>query len=113
MPSCSSSRTHRLKAVWRKTTDNRCAHCGKIAYRKTIDHFIPRSMGGGNDSRNLMPLCYDCNFERKSEVVEPGQFYRYAKRWAIKECKAYLADWKSMRTTMDGEFMEPPRSVWR
>ena len=31
-------------------------------------------MGGGNDTRNLMQLCYDCNFERKSEVVEPGQF---------------------------------------
>ena len=113
MPSCSSSRTHRLQSVWKKTTDNRCAHCGNVAYRKTVDHFVPLSMGGGNDSRNLMPLCYDCNFERKSEVVEPGKFYRYAKPWAIKACRVYLSEWKSMRTTMDGAFMGTPKSMWR
>ena len=113
MPSCSSSRTHRLQNVWRKTEANRCAHCGHTAYRKTVDHFIPISIGGGNDSRNLMPLCYDCNFGRKSEIVDPWRFYQYAKPWAIKGCQIYLSEWKKKRTTMDGAFMEPPKTGWR
>ncbi|MCR5058795.1 MAG: HNH endonuclease [Clostridiales bacterium] len=37
----------------------------------TIDHFVPRSLGGTFDRRNLMPLCKDCNKERKSDYIDP------------------------------------------
>nr|MCR4684566.1 HNH endonuclease [Lachnospiraceae bacterium] len=51
-----SSKELRQK-VWKKT-GGVCAHCGKIIYgQKTVDHVIPKSMGGSYTIANLMPLC--------------------------------------------------------
>lgn len=74
--------------VAHKTKDRVCAHCGR-RIANTVDHFVPQSKGGISDSRNLMPLCYECNQERKNDMVNPWTYYRYAYKWAIRDCIEY------------------------
>jgi len=42
---------------------NKCLKCGTKKLL-TIDHVIPISKGGTNDSDNLQPLCQRCNSEK-------------------------------------------------
>jgi 5-methylcytosine-specific restriction enzyme A len=41
----------------------KCIFCGRNSKEVTleIDHIIPFSQGGGNESDNLQTLCFDCN----------------------------------------------------
>ena len=41
----------------------KCVFCGRNAKEVTleIDHIIPFSRGGSNESDNLQTLCFDCN----------------------------------------------------
>ena len=96
--------TDKRKEVWKKA-NGRCAHCGRLASgnQQTIDHFIPKSVGGGYDIRNLMPLCRRCNEDKLSVEVTAGLFYPYATKEAIADCKSYKADWIQMRTNATGE----------
>jgi 5-methylcytosine-specific restriction endonuclease McrA len=43
-----------------------------ISYKKkfTIDHFIPKSKGGGDDLNNLVTSCRDCNLEKADKISE-------------------------------------------
>jgi hypothetical protein len=36
-----------------------CQHCGMEG--NTVDHILPRSLGGGDDDFNLQCLCFRCN----------------------------------------------------
>lgn len=101
MPASGINKPTRRRAIWAKT-DGHCAHCGKIAYgnNKTIDHFIPKSEGGGYDRRNLMPLCSSCNKQRSSEPIDPKEFYKYAPSWAIEDCLDYEAEWSGKRRSL-------------
>lgn len=107
MPTSSVSKVRRRKIVWSKTPNNICAHCGKVvsASRQTVDHFIPISMGGTDDKYNLMPLCWDCNTERRSDTIEPSSYYRYAYPWAIKQCCIYKRQWMSLHRNVYGAIM--------
>ena len=80
--------------VWKKT-NRACAHCGKKVARKnwTIDHYIPRKYFGGNDIRNLMPLCEECNIKKDDTIVHPRSYYKYASLQSIWECEEYKEDW--------------------
>ena len=53
-----------------------CQYCGSTR-DLTIDHVIPRSKGGGNELKNLKPICSSCNMSMGN-------------RYTIKEwCKLY------------------------
>jgi hypothetical protein len=56
--------------VWRKS-DGRCWYCGcKLdPWSFHIDHFMPRSKGGGNYLDNLVPSCPQCNWKKKDREV--------------------------------------------
>ena len=97
------SNSVRARIVWDKT-HGVCAHCGKTpsARNRTVDHFIPRSAGGGYDLRNLFPLCKQCNTVRGSHSVDPARFYPYATPIMIQECLEYKEDFISLRRSMDG-----------
>ncbi|MBS7544329.1 HNH endonuclease [Ancylobacter oerskovii] len=56
---------------------NACVYCGIgmwIAYdgckrndrMATLDHVIPKAIGGSNHNSNLVLACYRCNYERGS-----------------------------------------------
>ena len=91
--SYSRGKAYRRILVWKKT-GGRCAHCGKKASSKnqTIDHFIPKSEFGTYDLRNLMPLCYACNHDRGSRVIDPYKYYSFAPKSIINDCVAYKKD---------------------
>ncbi len=91
----------RRKAVWKKT-NGVCAHCGKAvsSQKQTIDHFIPKSWGGSYDMRNLVPLCQDCNWERKADEVNPAKFYKYAPQNVIHMCLSYKRQWEQNSCSM-------------
>ena len=41
----------------------RCAYCGRqlTANNFTVDHVVPKALGGDSDSKNLLPCCKQCN----------------------------------------------------
>ena len=96
----------RRRSIWRKAKGC-CAHCGKVTYgnSQTIDHFIPKSRGGTYDKRNLMPLCRECNQNRKSKPVNPALFYAYASDEAIRSCMAYEREFNRSRRNMCGDIL--------
>ena len=98
----------RHKLIWKKT-HGRCAHCGKYPpYEfQTIDHFVPLSVGGTFDHRNLVPLCLSCNAERKSTKINPWKFYRYAPDGVKHKCWQYYQDLIWKHRSMDGYIHGP------
>lgn len=52
--------------------DGHCAYCGKnISLKKvTMDHVIPKSLGGSNTIDNLLPACKVCNSKKGSSSLE-------------------------------------------
>lgn len=34
----------------------------------TVDHILPKSLGGSNDIENLQPLCYPCNKKKGNKI---------------------------------------------
>ena len=91
------------KLIYKKT-NNLCAHCGKPSIL-TIDHIIPQTLGGGNDPRNLIPLCKKCNRSRASGEVELEGYYKYASSWAIEDAREYIESWKREHTNATGELL--------
>lgn len=58
-----------------------CVYCGWVlvesndphrANRLTLDHIIPRSLGGRNTLENLVVSCAPCNTAKGSRVGSPG-----------------------------------------
>lgn len=39
----------------------------------TLDHIIPRGIGGGNWNSNLVVACYSCNHKRKDTI--PNKYH--------------------------------------
>ena len=97
-----SSRSALRKRVWQKS-GGICAACGITVYgnHQTIDHFIPRSKGGGNDIDNLGPLCSACNSLRHNHKIIPEEFYVYASEDIIKGCRRYKRRWIRTHISMD------------
>jgi hypothetical protein len=54
-----------LRAAVRDRYGGYCGYCGvhedEVGAQMTIDHFIPRSRGGGNGEENLVYCCHACN----------------------------------------------------
>lgn len=64
-----------------KTDTYHCSHCNAIFDGKdviyTLDHYLPDSMGGMLNSDNLFPLCLKCNGDRKNELIDGREYYKY------------------------------------
>ena len=84
-----------VKRIILEKTGGVCARCGKpIALEKvTIDHFVPKYRGGGNDDRNLFPLCKNCNKQKGSRVVTIKEYYPFLKSAYCLEADEYKAEW--------------------
>jgi 5-methylcytosine-specific restriction endonuclease McrA len=53
-----------------------CRWCGKHLplTEQTLEHMIPRSMGGKNNLENLRPACRQCNNSRRNNPFPPGYY---------------------------------------
>ncbi len=52
-----------------------CACCGVYGHN-TVDHLIPRALGGTSDPLNLQPLCYRCQVTKSElEMVYAVRFW--------------------------------------
>lgn len=107
------TKSDRRKDIWKKT-NGLCAHCGKevSSTSQTVDHIIPKSMGGGDDQRNLMPLCKRCNGSRENNKIELDTFYGFAQSWAISDAESYIFEWKMSRTNQSGEMFLEKSKKW-
>jgi len=71
----------RRKIVFER--DNcRCLKCG-TADRLTVDHIVPKYLGGGNQLVNLQTLCFACNVEKGATIACYAD-RRKSKSYAIK-----------------------------
>ena len=100
------AKSDRRRSIWKKA-NGLCAHCGKVtgAVSQTVDHAIPKSLGGGDDLRNLMPLCRKCNSVRGANNVKPARFYKYASRESISDLYAYRREWEASHMDSYGELI--------
>lgn len=50
----------------------RCAYCGQPMKKKdmTVDHYVPKSRGGGDNIENLMPCCKACNAMKAADKLK-------------------------------------------
>ena len=65
-----------------------CAYCADPLTLKTmtIDHFVPRVLGGTDDLSNLMSACITCNCRkgaRHPDSLEPGFFVTKPESMAV------------------------------
>jgi 5-methylcytosine-specific restriction endonuclease McrA len=44
----------------------RCAYCGRIPAKVTLDHVLPLARGGEHTARNVVPACRRCNQRKRS-----------------------------------------------
>ena len=54
----------------------RCVYCGRSAQETTlqIDHKVPFSKGGTDDSSNLVTACSQCNLGKSNQIIPPSNF---------------------------------------
>jgi len=68
-----------LRTHIRELFDFRCGYCGvsetDAGSQLTLDHFQPRSRGGGDELDNLVYCCHACN-ENKSDYWRPDAMER-------------------------------------
>ena len=61
-----------------------CGICGKkIEDNPTIDHIIPKSLGGKSTFDNLQLAHYECNQNKRSEYIKPKIFIKLSVKKAI------------------------------
>lgn len=80
-----------------------CRYCGGIApdVKLTVDHVMPKALGGSDDPSNLVAACRDCNFGKAStspdaatveQVNEDDIRWAAAVERAAKQMTASLGD---------------------
>jgi 5-methylcytosine-specific restriction endonuclease McrA len=55
--------------------DYTCQYCGQRAPVLTIDHVIPRHLGGGHTWDNLVAACPHCNHRKGGRTVDQAQMH--------------------------------------
>ena len=84
-----------------------CYYCGDRVDRKlpethpkkrTRDHIIPASKGGGNGS-NLVPACRECNLKKRSMTIEEYRQFLYGESGGLFFGETPIG--KPMRDTME------------
>ncbi|MBV9995464.1 MAG: HNH endonuclease [Caulobacteraceae bacterium] len=59
-----------LKTALAESQNWRCAYCGVILDRSnaTLDHVVPRAVGGRSHRLNLVCACLSCNAARGADI---------------------------------------------
>lgn len=57
----------RVKEAIKSEFNQRCAYCGSMSKRLTLDHVLAESKGGTDSRINLVPACAKCNGSKGSK----------------------------------------------
>ncbi len=49
---------------------HRCQYCGVASNTLTVDHVVPRALGGGDSWENLVAACLRCNNSKSNRTPE-------------------------------------------
>lgn len=95
-----------------------CRYCGRKSPEAIleIDHAIPRSMGGGDESDNLVTSCFECNRGKGSRLLSsPSTEDLHEKAIQIAEHELQVAEYNhwlaKAKTREDTELAELER-IW-
>lgn len=95
------------KEIFRRD-DYRCQYCGRRLARLTVDHVVPRRLGGQHRWDNLVSACPNCNRQKGSKSLEassmsllrsprepsPTAMYRFGQYLQEnKDWQPFLEDW--------------------
>lgn len=85
-----------IKRIVLNKTDGVCARCGRMIplEKVTIEHYVPKYRGGGDDERNLLPLCKICNKQKGSRIVTAEEYYPYLKSSFCVNANEYKSEWE-------------------
>ena len=66
-------RPEKRKRIYQRD-DHRCMYCNVDIYTDatlvlTLDHVIPRELGGGNEATNLVTACLSCNASKQDKPL--------------------------------------------
>lgn len=74
---------------------NRCGYCDD--YASTVDHIIPRSLGGADTWGNLIASCEECNFFKADRTPEQaGMKLLWPPKVPVWEKKAQKTVWRQI-----------------
>jgi len=65
-----------------------CQYCGCEHNQKnwkdlTLDHVVPRSLGGHANWENIVTACFDCNIHKGSKNIKPKQMPHKPDYWEL------------------------------
>lgn len=72
--------THFTPAEWKELVErasHACLACGAQT-DLTVDHIVPLSRGGTNDIGNVQPLCFGCNQQKHTKIIDYRPWTRLA-----------------------------------
>jgi hypothetical protein len=75
-----SQLTFSRKAVFKRDRFS-CQYCGKFlkSGQVTVDHIIPKSLGGNSSFQNCVTACYTCNNKKGSRTLEQANMVLMSK----------------------------------
>ena len=59
----------------------KCAYCGGVKRKLTIDHIIPKSRGGKTDFENCVSSCKSCNNKKGNKTPSEANMYLKVKAY--------------------------------
>lgn len=85
--------TKRTRFEVLRRDNHACRYCGATAATSplTVDHVVPRALGGGDSPANLVAACKDCNAGKSSSSPDEAlvaQINEDAVRWAAARKRA-------------------------
>lgn len=105
----------RLRFEILRRDNHTCRYCGRSApeVKLTIDHVIPETLGGSDDSSNLVTACADCNSGKSSVPPDAPLVADVATdalrwSWAMEQVAALREQERADRAEFRGWF----NSVW-
>lgn len=107
--SCGTEGTRLVKGIAKDGSEHWVV-CTQDLIPLTVDHIIPKSLGGANEINNYQPMCAPCNFAKGNglQVTEPALVIQSFSNfkvgdvvWRMKPSKA-RSKFKSKKATLEG-----------
>jgi 5-methylcytosine-specific restriction endonuclease McrA len=107
--------TSGLRLVLAAEQGGRCHYCGRAMTvdgprMATVEHRVPRALGGGNERANVVAACLSCNQE-KADMTE-AQFIRRIRKRQKRAQKLHQRDSLSAQNSAARKAAER-MSIWR